>query len=127
MFRRIRPGFTIIELLVVVSLIAILVGILFPVFAEAREKGRTTSCLSNVRQIGMAYTMYLQDWDETQISYRSKTPTFDSTWMHLLYPYAHSSDLFNCPGSRQRWPGPDESGGMCGYGYNGLMLGWRSF
>lgn len=57
-------GFTLIELLVVIAIIAILAGLVFPVFARAREKARTTSCLSNLKQLGMATTMYVQDYDE---------------------------------------------------------------
>src|SRR5437762_3834341 len=59
-----KRGFTLIELLVVIAIIAILAAILFPVFAQARESARKTSCLSNVRQLGTAYQMYLQDYDE---------------------------------------------------------------
>ena len=60
-----RRGFTLIELLVVIAIIAILAAILFPVFAQAREKARQISCLSNSKQIAMALTMYVQDYDET--------------------------------------------------------------
>jgi prepilin-type N-terminal cleavage/methylation domain-containing protein len=60
-----RRGFTLIELLVVIAIIAILAAILFPVFAQAREKARETSCLNNMKQMGIALTAYLQDWDDT--------------------------------------------------------------
>src|SRR6266699_2776893 len=60
-----RTGFTLIELLVVIAIIAILAAILFPVFAQAREKARQATCLSNFKQIGLGVMMYVQDWDET--------------------------------------------------------------
>ena len=59
-----RAGFTLIELLVVIAIIAILAAILFPVFAKARENARRTACLSNVKQMGMDWMMYVQDYDE---------------------------------------------------------------
>lgn len=58
-------GFTLIELLVVIAIIAILAAILFPVFARARENARRTSCLSNLKQMGLGMMMYVQDYDET--------------------------------------------------------------
>src|SRR5947208_13690899 len=59
-----RRGFTLIELLVVIAIITILAALLFPVFAQVREKARTTNCISNLKQIGLANSMYLQDYDE---------------------------------------------------------------
>ncbi|MES2459287.1 MAG: DUF1559 domain-containing protein [Armatimonadota bacterium] len=68
-------GFTLIELLVVIAIIAILAAILFPVFAQAREKARQTSCLSNLKQIGTAVLMYSQDADEMYPPYSSSYPS----------------------------------------------------
>src|SRR3954470_2379983 len=62
--RRRNQGFTLIELLVVIAIIAILAAILFPVFAQAREKARQTSCTSNLKQLGTGLMMYAQDYDE---------------------------------------------------------------
>src|SRR4051812_35864110 len=59
-----QRGFTLIELLVVIAIIAVLAAILFPVFAQAREKARATGCTSNLKQIGLALMMYGQDYDE---------------------------------------------------------------
>src|SRR5712692_8443545 len=61
---RIR-AFTLIELLVVIAIIAILAAILFPVFAQAREKARSITCTSNLKELGLAWQMYIQDYDET--------------------------------------------------------------
>jgi prepilin-type N-terminal cleavage/methylation domain-containing protein len=67
-----RGGFTLIELLVVIAIIAILAAILFPVFAQAREKARQTTCVSNLKQIGTAFMMYVQDYDETYPPWKRK-------------------------------------------------------
>lgn len=74
-----RRGFTLIELLVVIAIIAILAAILFPVFAQAREKARQTSCLSNLRQQGTAFLMYSQDYDELFAIGASQGS--DGTWL----------------------------------------------
>ena len=80
MLRHRHSGFTLIELLVVIAIIAILAAILFPVFAQAREKARATSCLSNQKQLGTGFMMYTQDYDET-FPLRSYAPGFEQTWI----------------------------------------------
>src|SRR3954463_10057123 len=65
-----QNGFTLIELLVVIAIIAILAAILFPVFAQAREKARAISCLSNMNQLGKSTMMYVQDYDEQYYPHR---------------------------------------------------------
>jgi prepilin-type N-terminal cleavage/methylation domain-containing protein/prepilin-type processing-associated H-X9-DG protein len=84
-----KTAFTLIELLVVIAIIAILAAILFPVFAQAREKARQTSCTSNEKQIGTAILLYSQDYDETLPlgSYMDPTNTSPTPWMHIVDPY----------------------------------------
>ncbi len=89
-----KTGFTLIELLVVIAIIAILAAILFPVFAQAREKARATACLSNMKQIGLASNMYLQDYDEQMPIgyYYYEGPGFpagysETIWHFVISPY----------------------------------------
>lgn len=79
-----RNGFTLIELLVVIAIIAILAAILFPVFAQAREKARQTTCTSNVKSLGLAVWMYAQDYDET---YPPVWYNPDGHWANVTSPY----------------------------------------
>jgi prepilin-type N-terminal cleavage/methylation domain-containing protein/prepilin-type processing-associated H-X9-DG protein len=94
-------GFTLIELLVVIAIIAILAAILFPVFAQVREKARATSCLSNVRQHALAALMYAQDHDETlppgAYEIETETEEIEVLWPQLLAPYVRSDGLHRCP------------------------------
>ncbi len=93
-----RRGFTLIELLVVIAIIAILAAILFPVFAQARERARTATCTSNVRQIGLAVRMYTQDYDEAfPIWYAYATGTPHKGVEIALFPYTKNSAIFRCP------------------------------
>ncbi len=96
-------GFTLIELLVVIAMIALLAAILFPVFAQAREKARQTACLSNMNQVGKACLMYSQDYDEMIVPQEVAFGKGVVAWPSLLYPYiitAHSNasrSVFSCP------------------------------
>src|SRR5579862_2560238 len=107
-----RRGFTLIELLVVIAIIAILAAILFPVFAQAREKARAISCLSNVKQIDLGWQMYMQDYDEEWIFRPGHTPSASGfcdwkyicgynvpsqDWQDLIQPYIKNYAIFDCP------------------------------
>ena len=97
-------GFTLIELLVVIAIIAILAAILFPVFAQARESARRTSCLSNLKNISLASMMYSQDYDEkilynydTGLWADDKSTDKQFTWMARSTPYIKNYQVFACP------------------------------
>ncbi|MES2465045.1 MAG: DUF1559 domain-containing protein [Armatimonadota bacterium] len=90
-------AFTLIELLVVIAIIAILAAILFPVFAQAREKARQSSCSSNLKQIGLAIMQYTQDHDEMYPP--AAYDSFQGGWPGMISPYCKSIDIFRCPTS----------------------------
>jgi len=131
--RRNQNGFTLIELLVVIAIIAILAAILFPVFAQARAKARAISCLSNVKQIGLGFAMYVQDYDEQTPSGRGG----GWEWWTELMPYFKNIDFLYCPdrndggrytqgsGTNGRSSGPFQLRKYIGYGYNWGPIGWR--
>src|SRR5215475_8241993 len=95
-------GFTLIELLVVIAIIAVLAAILFPVFAQAREKARQTSCASNTRQLSLGVLMYAQDYDETLVPTQILSPEGDGDlWPTLVQPYIKNDQVRRCPSDRQ--------------------------
>jgi prepilin-type N-terminal cleavage/methylation domain-containing protein/prepilin-type processing-associated H-X9-DG protein len=131
-----RLGFTLIELLVVIAIIAILAAILFPVFAQAREAARKATCQSNLKQLGNAVLMYVQDYDEV---YPPPTgtglsgdfwlyPTGGRTWLAAVQPYVKNYKIVECPSTTAA-----DLFGLAtqpvkyrvGYGFNPL-LSWRS-
>ena len=128
--RGIKAGFTLIELLVVLALIAILAAILFPAFAQAREKARQTACLSNQKQIGTSVGLYLQDYDERLFLFANKPSALlpdseshtgilltkekdvaASRWWNVLYPYLKNRQVLVCPSDDLPTPSEDINDG----------------
>lgn len=97
-FRSRLTGFTLIELLVVIAIIAVVAAILFPVFSQAREKARTATCASNLRQLTTAAMTYAQDADECLpfLAYNNKNHLGDD-WQIILNPYIKTSAIWTCP------------------------------
>jgi prepilin-type N-terminal cleavage/methylation domain-containing protein/prepilin-type processing-associated H-X9-DG protein len=98
-----KPGFTLIELLVVIAIIAILAAILFPVFAQARDKARQASCLSNQKQIGLGFLMYAQDYDGTWPCQAGDGVLVRAAggnginYHDLILPYSKNEQIWLCP------------------------------
>ncbi|MCC6729988.1 MAG: DUF1559 domain-containing protein [Chthonomonadales bacterium] len=131
-----RPAsraFTLIELLVVIAIIAILAAILFPVFAQAREKARQTACISNEKQIGMAASMYATDYDDQIMPIATVAGTKVYYWWAsfdgmtsvrkesegLIQPYMRNAQIQACPSFRNDLR---VTIGLTGYGYNYAYL-----
>jgi prepilin-type processing-associated H-X9-DG protein len=117
-----RTAFTLIELLVIIANMAILAAILFPVFAQARDKSRQATCQSNLKQLGMAIMMYVQDYDESYPLY-AMFPDQVSHWYDLINQYIKArnftSSIYFCPSVTKKSIGGNEA---AGYGVNFLHV-----
>src|SRR5262245_55637997 len=111
-----RIAFTLIELLVVIAIIAIIAAILFPVFAQAREKSRQAACLSNCRQVGLALELYKQDYDQTWPLWwngpgnKAGDVRFGRYWSGAILPYMKNHQIRKCPSDTAQAPSnPDQN------------------
>ena len=137
-----RRGFTLIELLVVIAIIAILAAILFPVFAKVREKARQASCMSNMKQQGLAILQYTQDYDELMpqatVDYSGSWPTgtfwtapstssvSGTQWANAIQPYLKSYAVYTCPSSDTwDWSHSTRSN-LLSYTFNGDLQSYPS-
>ena len=119
-FKRLSfKGFTLIELFVVIAIIAILAAILFPVFAQAREKARQTTCLSNMKQLGLSMMMYTEDYDESYPCGDAGSWNGTYAWggfVDAISPYVKNKKMFVCPSDGKK----DCATGSTAFGSNFL-------
>src|SRR5688500_17611825 len=130
-----RRGFTLIEILVVIAIIAILAAILFPVFARAREAARRSACLSNLKQVTLGLLMYAQDWDEVMAYHYVPDAGSDGfvspyaasanpCWINGTMPYVKNVGVFHCPSTRTyAAPYAPDATSNTNYWYNGQASG----
>jgi prepilin-type N-terminal cleavage/methylation domain-containing protein/prepilin-type processing-associated H-X9-DG protein len=127
-------GFTLIELLVVIAIIAILASILFPVFAQARDKARTAACMSNCKQIGTAIQIYSTDYDDNLPAsgvYGANHPLYGkygwALWVPLMNPYIKNYGVWACPNAGKNFIiGPTTDRIKVTYGYNEYLFHWNN-
>jgi prepilin-type N-terminal cleavage/methylation domain-containing protein/prepilin-type processing-associated H-X9-DG protein len=129
-------GFTLIELLVVIAIIAILAAILFPVFARARENARRASCQSNMKQIGLGFAQYLQDYDEkypmglsNDVTNPNRNDQGHFGWVMALQPYQKSVQIYQCPSETNApvaAPTVTDDTGFNDYWVNRKICGWNN-
>jgi prepilin-type N-terminal cleavage/methylation domain-containing protein/prepilin-type processing-associated H-X9-DG protein len=119
-----RKAFTLIELLVVIAIIAILAAILFPVFAQARDKARSAACLSNTKQLALGVIQYSQDYDEL-LPVAGYNAQCRGRWQWQIYPYVKNQQVFTCPNISQRpWVATTNNNFTCpNSGQTGLVVG----
>jgi prepilin-type N-terminal cleavage/methylation domain-containing protein/prepilin-type processing-associated H-X9-DG protein len=119
-------AFTLIELLVVIAIIAILAAILFPVFAQAREKARGAACLSNTKQMGNAIAMYTQDYDE-RLPPGGRDTDKPNRWYDLTDAYIKNRQVYTCPSASDiRMPTSGNVWVAGGYGCNQNVMDWNN-
>lgn len=128
---RALSGLTLIELLVVIAIIAVLAAVLFPVFARVRAKAQQSSCLSNVKQMGLAVQMYIQDYDSTLPVAVDGLPDMSQFWgvMEVVEPYTRNHQIHLCPSDPaggavdfSAYPGM----GQYSYGWNKAAFAYRA-
>ena len=131
-YSTVKRGFTLIELLVVIAIIAILAAILFPVFAQARNAARKTTCLSNLKQLATSQMMYIQDYDENFPVWTNDAkdignpggpnawgmPEGSGWWMNQLYPYVKSYGVYACPNDTRSFSADGNNCDSCGWGFS---------